>query len=677
MAFIIKETITFAERLERMNKPELLLPVGNTENFFAAVDGGADAIYLGLKQFNARGRAANFSYPQLDALLKVAKRNNVSVYVTLNTVIKNEEIPDMLEVLNVLSRMPISAVIIQDWGVYHLIKKHFPNITVHASTQMAFHNSNGAAYAQQVGFDRVILARELTLRELKGIKQKTDVELEVFSHGALCYSFSGMCLFSSYLGGNGANRGLCTQPCRRNYNSGDDQHYVFNLKDNQLIDLIPELAELGIASVKIEGRLKPAEYVNKVARAYRRVIDDANELTNAKNILHYDLGREKTAYFMGGNVSESISDSPNTGVYLGKIERIKGPKIYFRSDVELQNGYRVRIRSSRSDEQIAVKVKDLYQNEEGVYSMLCDQRTLKRGDLVFLAGMPEKKFPGRFEGQFKFRQKDLPFGLKKKMISGIIQPERVKQPELYIRIDSVDWLKKIRIDDADGLILRFSRQEWPKLNLDTPFVQRSKHKFIVELPKFIPESDLEFYKKLCRDFHKKGFRRFMLSHVSQKTLIPRKSEILTNENCYVYNDAAAAFLATQNVKRWMYPLENEMINLYKGKDRAGIVPLYFYPDLFYSRMPVKLDRSEEVFKDDKGYSFTRKVQDGITIIRPENPVSLLQYRKQLEAKGFRRFLLDFTGERVSKNIYKKVITRFSKGEQVQPSTTFNFKKGLK
>ena len=242
-------------------KPELLIPAGNIESFHAAVEGGADAIFLGLKQFNARGRAVNFSNPQLITMLDIAGKNNVRIYVTLNTVIKNHEIPELLDVLNFLSQTSVSAVIIQDWGVWYLAQKFFPDLVIHASTQMANHNSIGANFSKKAKIERVILARELTHPELNQIMQKAQNEIEIFVHGALCYSFSGLCLFSSYLGGKGANRGQCTQPCRRFFNDNGKQHAIFSLKDNQQIKFVPDFAKQKVASLKIEGRMKSAAYV--------------------------------------------------------------------------------------------------------------------------------------------------------------------------------------------------------------------------------------------------------------------------------------------------------------------------------------------------------------------------------------------------------------------------------
>ncbi|HPS13754.1 MAG TPA: peptidase U32 family protein, partial [Prolixibacteraceae bacterium] len=300
--------------------PELLLPVGNIESFYAALDGGADAIYLGLKNFNARNRAMNFTPWQVAAMVKEARNRGVKSYITLNTVIRNFEMGDLIHTLFQLQQIKPDAVIVQDYGVQFIIRKYFPKLTVHASTQMAIHNSDGVEYARLKGIKRVVLARELTLPELKRITSKSKIETELFIHGALCYSFSGMCLFSSYLGGASANRGLCTQPCRRIYSQkkekGKEEKYFFSLKDNQLIDHLAELRDLKIDSLKVEGRLKPGEYVHRVAKAYRLALDDPNQKEDAKSLLNNDLGREKTSYFLGKEVNNAITQAATTGILI-------------------------------------------------------------------------------------------------------------------------------------------------------------------------------------------------------------------------------------------------------------------------------------------------------------------------------------------------------------------------
>ncbi|MCL3779120.1 U32 family peptidase [Prolixibacteraceae bacterium JC049] len=660
-----------------MIKPELLLPVGNVENFYAAIEGGADAVFLGLKDFNARGRAANFTNKQLAEIVQVAKERGVKIYVTLNIIIKNDELLTLLDTLNLLEKSGVAAVIIQDWGVYHLIKQYFPKLEVHASTQMANHNSVGVNHASKLGIARTILARELTYLELKAISERSKSEIEVFSHGALCYSFSGMCLFSSFLGGSGANRGLCAQPCRRGYKSGRDEKYVFSLKDNQLIDLIPQFAKMGVASIKIEGRLKSAEYVYRVAKAYRMMLDDHSKLDEAKQLLNLDFGREKTAYFMGGDVSKSISQTPNMGLFIGKVLKQHDGLLEFTSHYSLEEGNRVRMRSSKGDNRKAIKLRQLKTKGNDRYSVQLDKTDVVKGDLVFLMGLNQDKFPAKLQGGVRPIKAFLPQGKKIQMLKTVTKPKNLKLEELFVRIDKVAWLRKVWLDDIDGLIMRFPKRQWAELKTDAPFIQKNIDRFIIELPKFIPETELEFYRSLCKKMAKKGVRRFMISHLSQTELLPHNVQILAGENIYVANDVTASLLNKQGVEIFTYPQENDLDNLLSMRNKSGIVPVYFYPELFYSRMPVKLDRSEEVFLDDNNNEYKREVVDGITIVYPTIPVAITQHTSMLWQKGFRRIMLDFSGENISKNIYRKVFKRMRRSEQIQPSSSFNFRKGLK
>lgn len=658
-----------------MNKPELLLPVGNPEMFHAAIKGGADAVYLGLRQFNARGRASNFTTAQLQALLKLAKKHDIKVYLTLNTVIKNQELADLLDTLKLIERTSISAIIIQDWGVYHLVKKHFPDITIHASTQMAHHNSLGAIYAQEKDFERVVMARELTLPEIKEIRKKAKIELEIFMHGALCYSFSGMCLFSSYIGGSGANRGLCTQPCRRYFETGKQSRYVFSLKDNQAVDVLPELMKIGVESIKVEGRLKPAEFVYNVSRAYRKVIDE-NDLKSAKEILTYDMGREKTAYFMGGNVSKAITENTNTGILIGSVEKRNNEFIIFSSNHEIQAGNRIRFKQKNGEPQKAVKVKEFKSLSEGVYQIKADKIIAQRGDQVYLAGMMQEKFPNKFREEGKPLKVSLHRAEKAKILKGLGTKNIPQKEQLYVRIDSLTWLRKIHLNEMNYLILNLKKSEWEELKWEVPFLQKNAHKIMIELPKFISEKDIPFYKDLCKKAMQKGYQNFMLSNISQKLLLPAKARIACNENVYLFNDAAIAHLRDERINLYSYPQENDMENLVLGKDRFGIVPVYFYPELFYSRMPVKTGEDNQLV-DDMQAEYSKVLRDGITIVYPKHPVTWMQQKTNLHKEGFRRFLIDLTNEKPSSNTFKRLLKHFQQSKQVQPSTSFNLKKGLK
>jgi len=295
---------------------ELLAPAGSPEALDAAVGEGADAVYLGLKDFNARLRSANFTYAQFECALRSLRRMGKKVYVTVNTVFEQREADRMYQFLKYLSDQGPDALIVQDFGVIAMARAEFPSLRLHASTQMNIASARGANALSRHGVSRVVLARELSLEEMRSIKTETNLELEVFIHGALCVSVSGICLFSSFLGGKSANRGMCTQACRRLYHRADmseGEGYYFSPNDLQLLERVPDLASAGIKALKIEGRMKSASYVGAVVSAYRLVVDavssgDEDEIRQSieqgLEILRNDFARPKTEYLFGNMYKE-------------------------------------------------------------------------------------------------------------------------------------------------------------------------------------------------------------------------------------------------------------------------------------------------------------------------------------------------------------------------------------
>ena len=654
-----------------LTKPELLVPVGSIESFHAAREAGADAVYLGLKKFNARGRAKNLTYHQLQELCIVAKKHQLKVYITLNTVVKNAELAELLEVLQFLSQIKVDAIIIQDWGVYYIAKKYFPTLILHASTQMGNHNSVGMQFSKDKGIKRVVLSRETTLSELDCIQNNTDIETEIFVHGALCYSLSGMCLFSSYLGGRGANRGLCAQPCRRSFTESNSERFVFNLKDNQQLDQLEKITKTGVHSLKIEGRMKSADYTYRVTKAYRNKLDNSNAEHDFD-----DLARPKTTYFLGGNVSDGITDQTMIGKWIGNIEKVENGYFNIKTSVDIQVGNRIRIQRLGSDEKFNLKIKELIA-EDGLLKILNADLDVKEDDHVYLVDLNEKKFPSKFKDIKVKRIERLHYNLQKKILNSLrLKEAKQGREEVFIRINSMQWLRKINLNEVDGLILSYSKKGWVNFDAKAPFIQKFKRKIYIELPKFIPEKSVAFYKNLVKNLASDGLENVFISHLSQTKILEKKSRVFTNENVYVFNDAAVKVLQKENVNAYIYPLENDFENLLRGSSRNGIVPVYFYPELFHSRMPIKLEKDESVLENDEGAKFRRFRKDGVTSIVPEVPVSLLQYKNKLKNKGFCRFLIDVSYDNPSKNLVKKLLTRLKLSEQVQPSTTFNFRKEL-
>lgn len=258
---------------------ELLLPAGNFESVKAAVQNGADAVYFGGKNFNARRNAANFEDDFLKTAIDYCALRGVKTYLTLNTLILDKELKEALKFAENVYNMGIDAVIVQDMGLVRTLKKYLPELELHASTQMGVCDVYGAALMKELGFKRVVLSRETPLNEIKHIHDNVDIELEAFAHGAMCVSFSGHCLFSSMVGSRSGNRGTCAQPCRKRIKTDAESKiidsYDLSLADLCMIEHITAMKEAGISCIKIEGRMKRSEYVAQAARAYRSAIDGA------------------------------------------------------------------------------------------------------------------------------------------------------------------------------------------------------------------------------------------------------------------------------------------------------------------------------------------------------------------------------------------------------------------
>jgi putative protease len=356
------------------HKPELLAPAGSLETFFAAMEKGADGVYAGLKDFSARAKAKNFTLAQMERLLAYAHSLGRRVYVTVNTLIKENELSRLVEILSALEEMRVDAVIVQDLAVARLVRRHFPAIPLHASTQMTIHNSLGVQQLEALGFERAVLARELHIDEIGAIVRSARIGIECFIHGALCFSISGQCYFSSFLGGHSGNRGRCAQPCRRQYKYRGKEGYWFSTNDFSSIDMLPQLIDAGVMSFKIEGRMKSAEYVANVVRAYRTALDAspaqrADAVAEAKELLKLSFGRVPTKGFLASHAPTDIATPAlkgATGRFLGEIRAVRGDRISFETRDRLHVGDRLRVQPKSDMAGRAFTVKELFVGKEQV-----------------------------------------------------------------------------------------------------------------------------------------------------------------------------------------------------------------------------------------------------------------------------------------------------------------------
>lgn len=282
---------------------ELLAPAGSPEAYRAAAAAGADAVYLGAKAFNARANASNFDNKALSEVIKDAHIRGIKIYLVLNTLISDKELKEAQRLASFAYKEGIDGIIVQDLGLTGILKEITPGLPIHASTQMAIHNTDGVKSAQALGISRVVLARELSLPEIETIIRETGIEAEIFAHGALCISRSGQCLLSSFIGGRSGNRGRCAQPCRLPYkiegvsNSGD---YLISPKDLMTLELLPDILKTGIAALKIEGRMKSPEYVVATVMIYRKYLDLAMSDPSSYKVEYRDIRMLEQVFNRGG-----------------------------------------------------------------------------------------------------------------------------------------------------------------------------------------------------------------------------------------------------------------------------------------------------------------------------------------------------------------------------------------
>lgn len=347
LQYICKNNKLYKTReVTNLNQIELLSPVGDYECLKAAVQNGADAVYLGASSFSARASATNFDLTSLKQAIEYAKLRGVKVYLALNTLIKNNEIQEVLSIAKFAYEYGIDAFIVQDYGLCKILQDYLPDLPIHASTQMSIHNLEGVKKLEKLGFSRVVLSRELSIYELEFIKANTKMELEVFIHGALCISYSGQCLLSSMIGGRSGNRGRCAQACRLPYelvvqSSKEicmDKGYLLSPKDLCGLSYLPKLIEMGINSLKIEGRMKTPEYVATVTRIYRKYINLAS--SGKEYVIDEQDLKDLLQVFNRGGFSDghlniqpnkelTFKEKPNhMGIYIGNVASYNTSKGY-------------------------------------------------------------------------------------------------------------------------------------------------------------------------------------------------------------------------------------------------------------------------------------------------------------------------------------------------------------
>ena len=399
-----------------MKKHELLAPAGDLDAGYAAFYYGANAVYLGLKSFSARANATNFTPEQLSELTAYAHHLNKCVYVTINTLIQEKELDELMRTLDVCDTCQVDGIILQDIGVAHIIKEHYPNLKLHASTQMAVHNVDGALALKKLGFTRVVLARELTLPEIEQIAAIKDLEIEIFVHGALCYAYSGLCQFSSIESGRSANRGKCAYPCRALFQWGEKKAHLFSMKDMALQE---HILKLPICSLKIEGRKKKDLYVAAVVDYYRHILDgkgvDKSKAENIKQI----FSRPWTTFHLLGKNNDIIDTDfvGHRGLPIGQVEKVFKQYMTFTPKHSFSKYDGLQLDIPGTEKPFGFSVQEIISNGRQVFEAKAHQKVqvqlptnapfIDKGTQIYLASSGQVKATYHYEkpkpNEFKIR----------------------------------------------------------------------------------------------------------------------------------------------------------------------------------------------------------------------------------------------------------------------------------
>lgn len=710
---------------------ELLAPAGNIESLDAAIGEGADAVYLGLKSFNARMRTTNFAWNQFEAAVESLHRQNKKIYVTVNTVCEERETERLYRFLSYLNDVKPDGIIVQDYAVMRMAAEFFPEMEIHASTQMNVESSNAVSLLQKNGVKRVVLARELGLAEIEKIKKETNAELEVFVHGALCVSESGLCLFSSFLGGKSANRGMCAQACRRFYTAevpgGIKQGYYFSPCDLQLIDQIPALIDAGVDSFKIEGRMKSAEYVGSVVSAYRYVIDHYKEdkkgaIAAGKRMLASDFARSKTTYWYGFNsLEEGINNSAEkilnpdqaggTGIYLGKIAATKPAEKELveaiqkqqenngnknKEPVHIQMAYlkggsydpdpgdsiRLHKKDDTGRESHKIRSVEIADDEKRWIDI---PSGFSVGDSVYLLQI--KSSSKRYAhilpndiGKYRKQPKD--------EILPILDVTPVKEKELsyfpegiYVQISTIADMFAIQGLNPIRVIIEYNSETSYDLLHHKTVLPFSKKQIYISLDPFCSAAQEDSLKAELDILIADGFSNFVVNNIAHIQMLKgSKVNVIAGPYLYTFNRWAVSWLENQNIGAFIMPYENSRRNLeatYDQNVRARVlVPIFAYPALFRMRFKLPSDYDFTYFEDKEESVFKVNSTNDGSFVMSEEPFSITDKVNFITESGFKRLLIDFSKTKVTRNQIKAISSSMIKGQPLSEVSRFNWKDGF-
>ncbi len=701
-------------------KPELLAPAGTIDAFFAALDAGADAVYVGCKDFNARALAKNFTLEEIADMQAICREKGKKLFIAMNSLLKEDELGRSIATLAWLDAIRTDGLIIQDIGLWRIARKHFPDIRLHASTLMGFHNSYGVKQAAHMGFSRVVLAREMTLREISAaVSADRNTEIEVFVHGALCYTYSGLCLFSSFFGGKSSTRGRCVQPCRRRYVQNSTPGRFFSMSDLCGIDVIQNLADIGVASLKIEGRLKPPHYVATVVKAYRLALDapkgDEKALEEAHKMLQMAMGRQYTKGFLGQFPPKDMLQphmTANTGQFIGKALSISSDSITIDAKVIPAKGDRLRLVCKHTDEQFQFTCLDteLIQEKQQKkhappycvlkYKESGLSKAIGLKDLfVFRTDVSTQSEDVCKTQRHVLSKKELDAirkkaELKKQQINGLLQNEfkpisqknENRQPELWVKLSNpvrLNLVKKLR---PKRIVLEITPDNL-KLFTRKPPSWLENMDITLSLPPVIHEGTLSFFQKSLMDFLRKGFSSFQVANLSQIELLKDAArqtkharglryELTGNYTLNLLNSQSIMAARDLGVARPQFSVESDRSNIQSALEHSpdcpSVLTIFGYLPLFTARARHTSHTPDTVIKSPQGEVLSWQPRGETAVVIHDKPYSLLRQQGYLSRLHLDSVIIDLSVWPRYKRISRKVAEDMHEFSRFFPGLDFNF-----
>gem|GEM_PF-323754 len=700
---------------QAQGQPLLLAPAGSVESLWAAVESGADAVYIGVKSWNARAFAENFSIEECADIIAWAERKNIKIHLAVNSLLLSRELDQFQILLGHVAGwhagQPLQAqaksfggLIVQDTGAVFIARKLFPQIPLHLSTLSGVHNLQGVERAAKWGIRRVVLAREVPLEEAIAISEKSPIEIEVFIHGALCFSFSGLCLASSFRGGRSGLRGECAQPCRLRFRQGKREGFFLSCGDFSAIDFIPRLKRSSVAALKIEGRMKSPDYVANVVKAYRMVLDAEPEketevIAQAKDLLRAAPSRRVSAGFWDPNPSQRVLDpnrSGSSGIWVATVEAKKDDRFLVRLRGELRTGDIVRPESWRGKEEPVRRVIKIEpgNNQNGgstscAWIELDGLTDMPVGTKLFLIG-------------HKFEH---PQAIWKRIRSEIVNPILFAPYELTENVweDLPDRRKAIR-KSGTNLILKISSPSdlpaafhsparWVVLkatlsNLETLSRMRlltaQKERLVLSLPTPVIgwTERMKVYERAVEWLISRGFLLWEINNPGHLELFHKPVQggqrigLFGGMKLNVRNAASVAHWAKEGCFAVMLSPEMTKEELRElmtyPLPAVPVVTVFSWLPLMTSVLEPKLMEGKP-FLTERGERYYYRRSKNITFIYADRPVSLFGKLGELKRMGYYYFAVDISeGPWDLSNELPRLMSGFKRERDDEPFSVFNW-----